>query len=595
MARIFIDTEDLESAVAVREAVQADGHEIEMVESRSELESRSRGDEDEIALVLTGDPERRAARAMAAWISERIPRPPLVAVVRDLESDERQALADRLELDDCLAGPPSGEEVLTVLDHQLDRFELQLETGIVGRTEIMREVLERIQLIGPVRSTVLLTGESGTGKELAARAIHGLSPRRNSAFIPVNCAALPESLLESELFGHEKGAFTGATSRRKGMFELADGGTLLLDEISEMPPPLQTRLLRVLENRRFMRVGGETEIEVNVRVLAATNRDLREAVQTGEFRRDLYYRLNVLHVELPPLRKRKADIPVLVRRFVKEFSESHETDFKGIAPETMEILLDYSWPGNVRELRNLVESMVVLAPGSVIRPDDVPPEIRSGRGRSMLPARREDSTAPLVAAGEGPPEAGAEGSAAGSGRPPELDFVFRTLVDLKMDVEDLRQEFDRFREQHPELAAGEGHERRGTEIEIPVLEEMIEEGRSARARDADGDGEPDGAGERGGVPPAAEGPAEAGGEEERTVPGTAYEPEVDEEGEQPQEPEDDGPLITFEPGMSMKELEREAIVATLQEVDGNRRKAAEKLEIGERTLYRKLKEYDIDL
>ena len=292
-------------------------------------------------------------------------------------------------------------------------------------------------------------------------------------------------------------------------------------------------------------------------------------MRSGEFRRDLYYRLNVLHVDLPPLRERKADIPVLVRRFVQEFSESHDTDFKGIAPEAMEILLDYSWPGNVRELRNLVESMVVLAPGSVIRPDDVPPEIRSGRGRSMLPARKEDSTAvPAAPAAEG---------GEGGERPAELDFVFRTLVDLKMDVEDLRREFDRFKERHPELAPGEGHERRGTEIEIPVLEEMIEEGRS--------------------VPPPEQ--EETG--ERRAVPGTAYErdggdePGIEGEAAAPDRDAHEGPLITFEPGMSMRDLEREAIVATLREVDGNRRKAAEKLDIGERTLYRKLKEYDIDL
>ena len=193
----------------------------------------------------------------------------------------------------------------------------------------MREVLERISTIAAVQSTVLVTGESGTGKELAARAIHQLSPRRARPFIAVNCAAIPETLLESELFGHEKGAFTGATSRRKGMFELADAGTLLLDEIGEMPPALQTRLLRVLETRSFMRVGGDVEIKVNVRVIAATNQQLRESVRTGSFRKDLYYRLNVLRVDLPPLRRRRSDIPILVRRFIDELSQIHERGFKG--------------------------------------------------------------------------------------------------------------------------------------------------------------------------------------------------------------------------------------------------------------------------
>ena len=206
----------------------------------------------------------------------------------------------------------------------------------------MREMFERIHMIAPVISTVLLTGESGTGKELVARAIHRLSPRRTKPFIPVNCAALPESLLESELFGHEKGAFTGATSMRRGMFELADGGTLLLDEIAEMPLPTQTRLLRILESRRFMRVGGDRELEVNVRVVAATNRELRQAVETGHFRRDLYYRINVLNIEVPPLRHRRNDIPVLVRRFIADLSQAHDRDFRGLAPEALEILLALS-------------------------------------------------------------------------------------------------------------------------------------------------------------------------------------------------------------------------------------------------------------
>jgi len=327
------------------------------------------------------------------------------------------------------------------------------------------------------------------------------------------------------------------------MFELADRGTLLLDEIGEMPPSLQTRLLRVLENRSFMRVGGDEEIEVDVRVVAATNQELRSSVQRGSFRRDLYYRLNVLHLELPPLRERGEDIPLLVRRFVQEFSESHDREFKGISPEAMQLLNDYAWPGNVRELRNLVESMVVLAPGSVIRPEDIPSEIRSGTGGAMLPARRDESAVPetveQLRAGDG-----------GGTKAPELEFVFRTLVDLKMDVEDLRQEFQEYRRRHPELVEGEGPGRSGTEIEVSTLEEFVEEER-----------------ERAGVEAEAREPEET---RER-------------------------PHIEFEPGMSMSELEREAIVATLKDVDGNRRKAAEALDIGERTLYRKLREYDIDL
>jgi len=543
VARVFIDTHDLESAVEVREAVRDAGHEIEMIDSADEVETRLREDEDEIALILTGDLSREAATDLVRFFGARIPRPPLIGLAHTDSAEELERLEREHGLDEVLGLPPAPDDVVMVLEQQLERFELQLEMDIVGRTEPMREILEKIHLIAPVNSTVLLTGESGTGKELVARAVHRLSPRRGNPFIAVNCAALPESLLESELFGHEKGAFTGATSRRKGMFELADQGTILLDEIGEMPPSLQTRLLRVLENRSFMRVGGDEEIEVDVRVVAATNQELRSSVQRGSFRRDLYYRLNVLHLELPPLRERGEDIPLLVRRFVQEFSESHDREFKGISPEALQLLMDYAWPGNVRELRNLVESMVVLAPGSVIRPEDIPSEIRSGAGGAMLPARRDESTVPETVE----QLRTADGSGANA---PELEFVFRTLVDLKMDVEDLRKEFQEYRRRHPELVEGEGPERSGTEIEVSTLEEFVEEERERAAVEAE-----------------------------------TREPEETRER----------PHIEFEPGMSMSELEREAIVATLKDVDGNRRKAAEALDIGERTLYRKLREYDIEL
>src|SRR5206468_3664676 len=207
----------------------------------------------------------------------------------------------------------------------------------------------------PVSATVLIEGESGTGKELVARVIHDLSPRRAKPFIAVNCAAIPETLLESELFGHEKGAFTGAAERRLGRFELAEGGTIFLDEVAECPPATQVKLLRVLEDRSFFRVGGTQAIKVDVRVTAATNKSLKEEVALGRFRDDLFYRLNVLHIALAPLRERKTDIPLLVRRFIAEFAALHERNFRGITREALQILVDADWPGNVRQLRNLVE------------------------------------------------------------------------------------------------------------------------------------------------------------------------------------------------------------------------------------------------
>ncbi len=231
----------------------------------------------------------------------------------------------------------------------------------------MREVLVKVEQIAPVSSTVLIEGESGTGKELVARAIHRLSPRRGKAFIAVNVGALPETLLESELFGHEKGAFTGAAERRIGRFELAHGGTIFLDEIGDVPPSTQVKLLRVLEEREVTRVGRTIPIPVDVRVVTATNSPLKESVERGRFRSDLYYRLNVLRIYLPPLRERREDIVLLLRRFVQEFSHEHRKEFRGITPEAMQSLVEYSWPGNVRELRNLVESMVVLSHGKEIR------------------------------------------------------------------------------------------------------------------------------------------------------------------------------------------------------------------------------------
>src|SRR5919107_910474 len=279
--------------------------------------------------------------------------------------------------------------------------------------------------MAPVSSTVLIQGESGTGKELVAKGLHDLSPRRNEAFITVNCAALPETLLESELFGHEKGAFTGAAERRLGRFELADGGTIFLDEIGEIPLSTQVKLLRVLESRNFFRVGGTQSIKVNVRVIAATNRSLREAVAMGEFRDDLYYRLNVLNIYLPPLRERRGDIPLLVRRFIREFARTHDRQFRGITPEAMQRLVSAHWPGNVRQLRNLIESMVVLAPGAEIRAADIPADVLEGAG-SLLPMR-------LTTAGQ-------QGSGAAGMQ--ELEFILRSLVDLRLQIEELRRRLD---------------------------------------------------------------------------------------------------------------------------------------------------------
>ncbi len=249
--------------------------------------------------------------------------------------------------------------------------------GIVGKAPKMQVVYRLIQDIAPTDATVLIQGESGTGKELVARAIHHQSDRRHNSFVVINCSAYPDTLLESELFGHEKGAFTGAIRQRAGRFEQADGGTVFLDEIGEIPPSSQVKLLRVLQTQSFERIGGERTLKVNVRVIAATNKDLIREVQKGSFREDLYYRLNVIPILLPPLRQRLNDIPLLARSFLTRFSVEQKKNIEDFSPESMRLILDYGWPGNVRELENTVEHAVVLAKKIRIETSDLPAVLRS--------------------------------------------------------------------------------------------------------------------------------------------------------------------------------------------------------------------------
>jgi DNA-binding NtrC family response regulator len=419
---------------------------------------------------------------------------------------------------DIYTKPVSPDDLFTAVKRALDQHRLAESTGLVGHSDAIRQVLVTVGQIAPVSSTVLVEGESGTGKELVARAIHQLGSRRSRPFIAVNVGALAETLLESELFGHEKGAFTGAAERRIGRFELADTGTLFLDEIGEIPSATQVKLLRVLEERSVTRVGGTVPIPVNVRVVAATNQPLRQLVEEGHFRSDLYYRLNVLNIYLPPLRERREDIPLLVRRFVREFSAQHDRPFHGISADAMQILTEYSWPGNVRQLRNLIESMVVLAPGREITAADIPRDVREGVAPSLLPVRMIPAIGSVGRNGER-----IDGV---SGR--EIEFIFRSLVDLRLQVEELRHRLD----------------------DVPRRSELGMEIRPMIT-----------------APPVV----------------AAIEP--------PAPPPAN--VMTVVPGMTMAAIERGAIEAALRETHGNRRKAAELLGIGERTLYRKLREYEI--
>ncbi len=265
------------------------------------------------------------------------------------------------------------EENISLHQRLEERYRFE---NIIAKSPKMQRVVELIKVVAKSNATVLITGDSGTGKELVARAIHSQSYRRDKPFIAVSCAALPESLLESELFGHEKGAFTGAYAQKKGKFEAANRGTLFLDEIGEMSANIQVHLLRVLEEKEFTRVGGNELIKVDVRVISATNKDLKKAVANGEFREDLYYRLNVVTIELPPLRERKEDIPLLAQHFLKKFAVENQKEITDFSPEATDFLLKYDWPGNVRELENAIERAVILAKDSCIDIADLPQENR---------------------------------------------------------------------------------------------------------------------------------------------------------------------------------------------------------------------------
>jgi DNA-binding NtrC family response regulator len=253
--------------------------------------------------------------------------------------------------------------------------------GMIGETSEMQRIFEKARLIAKSKATILVQGESGTGKDLLARAIHYNSPRAKYPFIPIHCAALPETLMESELFGHEKGAFTGAIARKEGLFELANGGTAFLDEISEIPAAMQVKLLRILETKEFMRVGGVKPLQVDIRVICATNKNLSEEVEEGRFREDLFYRLNVISFTIPPLRTRRADIPILVKNFVDEFALENKKNIKSITKKALAYLTAYHWPGNIRELRNCIESIVIFAPGEELDEDILPDHIRPAEKR----------------------------------------------------------------------------------------------------------------------------------------------------------------------------------------------------------------------
>jgi DNA-binding NtrC family response regulator len=393
MTTVLIADDEKNIRTSLGVAFRLDGYEVRTVENgRQALEAVERGGIDLVVLDLQM-PELDGLETLRELRHREHSVPVMFLTAHG--SIESAVEATRLGAFDFVEKPPHAEKILLTARNALRqasledenrrlREELDPERGMIGSSPPMRALFEQIRRVAPTQARVLILGENGTGKELIARALHRYSGRADGPFVRVNCAAIPRDLFESELFGHEKGAFTGATARRKGKFVRADRGTVFLDEIGEIPVDLQSKILRVLESGELEPVGSEAEVEVDVRILAATNRDIEKEVAEGRFREDLYYRLKVVTLEAPPLRARKEDIPALVEHFLEQTCEENNLKAKTLDPAAVAILDAHDYPGNVRELRNLIERLVILTPGETIGEGEV---------RDALPAR--DLSGPL--------------------------------------------------------------------------------------------------------------------------------------------------------------------------------------------------------
>ncbi|MEE2658570.1 MAG: sigma-54 dependent transcriptional regulator [Candidatus Latescibacterota bacterium] len=509
--RLLLLTQDRRVCNAVNEALETPRREVIEVREAALLPALlDRGAD--LLLIDLGLPTR-SLQAIAGKLAERPDLPVLVLTTGVTEVWDRLSRGSPLER--AVRAPFAPDDLRVAVDDLCERGRF-LQDRLVGQSPIIQSLRDQILLVAPTPMSVLITGESGTGKDVVAQTLHHYGGRDDMPFRPINCAAIPENLLENELFGHEKGAFTDARERHRGIFEQADGGTVFLDEIGEMSLSAQVRLLRVLEDRKVTRVGGDRELPVDVRVIAASNRDLRDALESGEFRRDLYYRLKVVELSLPPLRQRREDIELLLDHFVELHTQSSKTrGFAGFSHEALQVLLEYGWPGNVRELRNLVEHLVFLGPRRQVIPEDLFPHLE----RDVVSAHRHLP----VATNKTPDQS-------------ERELIYFALLDLKREVAELRH----LMESGVDASAASRRAvypmvRTDTPVELDAMDASPLKGRI--------------------VEPAAE-PAEEG-------------------------------------VRSLKELERDAIVKALQEVRDNRRKAAELLGIGVRTLYRKLDEYGL--
>jgi len=383
VAHILVVDDEKNYRIVLGQLLQEAGHRVSLAENPfAALELLSR---ESVNLILSDlKMPHMDGLAFLRQVREQVGEVPLI-ILTAFATVETALAAMKAGAFDYLLKPFKNEEMLLVVDKALDYSRLQSENlalrhqlarsqgrKILGESPAIQRLLSDIAQVAPARTSILIVGESGTGKELVARALHEASPRARGPLVTVNCAAFAENLLESELFGHERGAFTGAGERKKGLFEVADGGTLFLDEIGEFHLPLQPKLLRVLQERRFRRVGGTAEIETDVRVIAATHRDLEAMVAAGTFREDLYYRLNVVRLPVPPLRQRPEDIPLLALSFLRRFATELGRSVTALAPATLELLKGYDWPGNVRELQNVLERGVLFAREKQLLPEDLP-------------------------------------------------------------------------------------------------------------------------------------------------------------------------------------------------------------------------------
>jgi len=395
--RILVVDDEANARTALGELLREEGYEIETAADGFKALGKLDGFAPHLVLTDLKMPGMDGIELMGK-VRTRHPDSEVV-VMTAFGAVETAVEAMRAGAADYLTKPLNFDELLIVTERTLERSKMHAEAAelkarlgersrkgnIIGDSPPMQKVFKVIDQVAPSRASVLITGESGTGKELVAEAIHQQSPRANGPFIKLHCAALAETLLESELFGHERGAFTGAVARRDGRFQLADGGTLFLDEIGEISPSVQVKLLRFLQEREFERVGGSQTIQVDVRVIAATNRDLAGAVAKGNFREDLYYRLNVVSLEMPALRERKNDIPILANFFLQRFSRENGKNIKAFSDGALESLVAYDWPGNVRELENAVERAVVMTNNDLVQQDALPTNVAPRMGADGSP------------------------------------------------------------------------------------------------------------------------------------------------------------------------------------------------------------------